>query len=193
MGRWTQGLGALALALGLTVAPPVQAASLVARDVAYMTLHADAVVRGAVVDQRVELDADDMPWTVTTLSVEQAYKGKVGATVEVWQRGGEAPDGTILKIDGDLELAVGERAVVFLARDPDLGGRFVSFLLGWSAFEIDGDGAMATLRRSAHDLHGWVLGSDGVLARPGKALHTKPPIVLSDLETRIASALEGDR
>lgn len=193
MNRWTQGLGALALVAGLALGPNAQAASIVARDVAHMTVHADVVLRGEVIDQRVELDQDGLPWTRSTLQVERSYKGAVGATVEVWQRGGVMPDGTVVRIDGDLDLAVGERAVVFLSEDPDHGGRLVSFLLGWSAFELTGDGPLATLSRSASDLQAFVIGSDGVLAKPGKSLAAKPPVVLSDLEDRIAKALEGAR
>jgi len=193
MRHWKLGLGALALVAGLTVGPSAQAASIVARDVAHMTQHADVVVRGEVVAQSVERDAEGVVWTRTTVSVEHAYKGPVGTRVQVWQRGGALEDGTVVRIDGDLALAVGERAVLFLAKDPEHGDRLVSFLLGWSAFEISGTGPLASLRRSAADLQAIPVDGQGVLAPSDTSLVVKPPVVLTALEARIAKALEGDR
>ncbi len=184
-------LAGFGLAVAFAGGSLAHAASLVGRSVEYMTVHADAVVQGVVVAQSVALDAAGQPWTRTELAVDVAWKGASDEVLSVWQQGGALADGSIVRIDGDLDLAVGERAVLFLARDPEHGGRFVSFLLGWSAFEITGEGPLASLERSDPTLRPWALSPEGALLPPGtKGTGPKPPILLTQLVARIERTLE---
>lgn len=186
MARTWRSLTMVVVAWATLVLPGgAQAATIVARSVPYMTQHADAVVHGRVVAQAVEIGPDGDPYTRSTLSLHHVWKGELGATVDVWQKGGALPDGSILTIPGDVTLAQGDDVVLFLHHD---GTRHWSFLLGWSAFDVLGFGPEAPIARDATQVHALGLDPDGVL-RPATKDDLAAPPTLGDLEALVTSAL----
>ena len=161
-----------------------QAASIVGRSVEDMAQHADLVVRATVLARHHEVDAAGTPWTRAELAVTTVLKGPAGDTVEVWQQGGPLPDGSVVVIPGDLVLDVGGDHVLFLSYGD--GDRLYSHLLGWSVFDVRGDGPLARVVRNAG-------GADLFVAGPkiaGDAPTTpKPPVTLGQLTARVAAAL----
>jgi hypothetical protein len=158
------------------------AATIVARDVAWLTTASDLIVHADVLTARQELDAAGQVWTHTTLKVRSWWKGTGPDTIEVSQLGGQFPDGRVLKIEGDLHLRPGDELVIFLDRD---GDRLFSTLLAWSAFEV-GQGLQIT--RHGADLGLLAAGPDGVL-KPVSPETIDTPSDLIDLRTRVRKAL----
>lgn len=78
-----------------------------------------AIVEGTVTQVRSEYAADTGPWTNVTLSDLVVHRGEVrsGAqpsTLVLTQRGGERPDGRVLKVSHVPQFVAGARYVVFL-------------------------------------------------------------------------------
>lgn len=164
-----------------------QASSIVGRDVPYLARHAEHVVVGTVVAERVAYAADGTPFTGTVIAVDEAWKGRATGEVVLWRQGGPLADGSVLTIPGDVALAVGETAVVFASTAPD--GRWFSLLLGWSVIEVADDGRLA---RSGAHLGVHLPDADGVL-RPAPADAVALPASLSALEARVRETLGGAR
>lgn len=81
-----------------------------------MTVEASAVVRGKVVEQHVEVDAETgRTRTVSSVEVLESLKGNdaPGATIHVRQPGGHANGVTVL-VSGTAPLQVGHEVLLFL-------------------------------------------------------------------------------
>lgn len=175
-----------ALLLGLALAPPASAATIVARDIPYLTQVSDAVVHGTVTGVRYSLDEQGRPWTHTQITVEAWWKGEGTSVVEVSQLGGPFGDGRELKIEGDLALTKGTEVVLFLTED---GDQLLSTLLSWSAFEIVRPRGLPEVRRHGADLGltRWNERGELVMAKP----HEIPvPRTLTELRKHVRYAME---
>lgn len=100
---------------------PVSATVMVEVPLEDMAVDADAIAIGTVTRSGVQMVFERgrmLPWTATTLNVEEWIKGGDGApTLVIHERGGEWQGGG-MRIDGTPEYQVGEHVVVFLFRDP---------------------------------------------------------------------------
>lgn len=157
------------LLLALSLGSPAPAATLVARDVAYLTSASDAVVHGTVVSVSYTTDASGQRWTETTLLTEAWWKGPGGAAVVLTQLGGVFEDGRVQRLMGDPRLSVGDEVVLFLRRD---GERWFSTLLSWSVFEVD---AADRIRRHGTDLAVVQRDAKGAWTPTSAAAHPPPP------------------
>ena len=113
----------LLLSLAFSLAGPGIARATVLAEVPLddMIFDSDGIVIGDVVHVGVQMavreDGRLEPWTVTTLRVDRWLKNGSGDRVAIWERGGVWQGGG-MRIDGTPEYRVGERALVFLWRDP---------------------------------------------------------------------------
>lgn len=177
-------LGPAAVVLALLSASVASATTLVARSVEELARLSAVVVRGVVLDSSTVVDAEGTPWTHHTLAVSRSWREPLVGTVDLWQRGGVLPDGSVLLAPGDLSVQPGDEVVAFLRRQDD--GRLVSTALGWSVFDVGVGGAIA---RNSEDF-GLFVEEGGVLrpARPGEG---RPPQTVAELEQRLADAVGG--
>jgi hypothetical protein len=158
------------------------AATIVARDVAYLTQASDLVLYGTVQQVRNVVDSEGRAWTHNGLQVHEAWKGEATGTVEVVQLGGTLPDGRVHRIEGDLTLEPGDRVVIFLQRD---GDRLFSTLLAWSVFEV---GPQLRLSRHHSDFGLLTFDAAGRLTPSNQGDHDAPTDLI-DLRTRVRKAL----
>ncbi|MCB9665420.1 MAG: hypothetical protein H6732_15010 [Alphaproteobacteria bacterium] len=186
MPRTSVLAGLVVLALALGAAPTARATSILATSVEELAKLSDVVVQGVVVDSAHVLDAQGDPWTRHTLAVSASWREAVQPTVELWQRGGPLPDGSVIVIPGDLRLRVGDEIVAFVDRLPD--GRLVSTSFGWSVFEVGADGR---LTRHQDDLGLFVRGERGL--RPARPDEITPPASLTELAARLHDVVGGAR
>jgi hypothetical protein len=170
--------------LSVFLLPSAQAATIVPRDVSYLTANSDIIVRGEVTQIATRVDAEGRAWTHTTIRVREHWKGTSNGHVEVVQLGGALPDGRVMHIDGDLALNKDMDIVIFLSLRE---GKLFSTLLGWSAFEV---GQELSVRR--HQAHFGFVAPD----KEGRMNAASPPrsitpVNLIDLKTRVRRALGG--
>lgn len=124
-------------ALVIAWARPAPATTVLPLDLDQMTAAADRVFLGRVVAVRTGRDAQGLPSTWTTFTVEEAIKGATSATVEIKQLGVDAPlaDGTVFRIPSLPSYRVGEELILFL--HPDSGAGFTSPVgLGQGRFRV---------------------------------------------------------
>ena len=178
-------IGALAaLAFTVVAGAPAQAASIVARDVGYLSSYADLIVEARVERVQSAIGPDGRPWTHNQLRVVSYWKGSGPEVIDVEQLGGAYSDGRVLHIDGDLLLKPGMNVVAFLDQD---GGHLHSMLLGWSVFEIT-EGLR--VRRHQEDFGLLAPGPDGGLRPVGAGTVSTPSNVLG-LRAAVRLALGG--
>ncbi len=136
MGRWRRSSGRIPLliavvALLATIAGPAVQAAVVPWDLTTLTLRADLIVRGRIVEQFSRWDeAKTAIYTVNTLAVMEWIKGDAGAKFLAI----ETPGGVV----GDIGLMVwpaarfarGEEVLVFLTALPGGGYRVVGSVQG---------------------------------------------------------------
>lgn len=171
-------LGRALVLLSLFLGSPAHAATIVARDVDYLTTASDAVVHGTVTGVRYETDPQGQRWTHTELTVDAWWKGPGGDTVVLTQLGGAYPDGRVMKVMGDPSLDKGDEVVLFLRKD---GERWFSTLLSWSVFDVAEDDR---IRRHAADLAVMERDRQGRLTATTPAAHLPPP-TLAALEAEV--------
>jgi hypothetical protein len=106
-----------------------------------------AVVRGTVADVRSFWNEDHTKiFTATVITVEESYKGRPGATVEVLQLGGTV-DNVQVTAHGALKWAPGEEVLLFL--EPFSAGRFQISGFSQGKFQVERDpetGAVYVMR-----------------------------------------------
>lgn len=176
------------LVLACLLAGPAHATSIVARDVDYLATTATEVVRGVVVEVDTTHAPDGTPWTRSTVAVAEVWKGRLDATVDLWQQGGTLPDGTRMHIPGDLTLRPGDEIVAFLHTAPD--GRRASLLFGWSVFEVTGLGDDAPVQRHSVDFGLFAPDDKGALA-PTTSQAFAPPATVGALRRAVGRTLEA--
>lgn len=103
-----------ALALGLLVAAPAGATSMVPLSHAQLVDASDAIVRGQVVEVWVEQDSDGAVWTRAQIAVEEVLKGSPDLRVVVVDQQGGTYGAATTRVDGVARFSVGEDALVFL-------------------------------------------------------------------------------
>jgi hypothetical protein len=162
------------------------AATIVPRDVSYLTAHSDLIVRGHVTAQTVKVDDQGRAWTHNTIKVAERWKGAPEATIDIVQLGGPLPDGRVMYIDGDLALSVGMDIVIFAS---ERDGQLFSTLLGWSAFEVE-----PGLTITRHQQHFGFFSPD----KTGRMNDASPPTTIApttliDLKSRVRRALGGGK
>lgn len=149
----------------------------------------DVIVTGRVRGAQTFWDAGERQiMTATTLEVERGWLGTPGKQVVVQQIGGTL-DGRTTRIPGDVELAAGERAVVFL-KGPFKGerGEFYTFVaLAQSRYTITGQGADAVVKRE--------LGGLAFMAADGKTVRAieEPPRALDAFGAELEALIAGLR
>lgn len=175
-------LRAFALALALMVAGPASAATIVARDVPYLTEASDLIAHGTVSAITHHMGDDGRPYTVSTLEVRACWKGACGDALDITQLGGPFQDGRVMHIDGDLDLAKGMELVIFLRKGDD--GNLYSTLLGWSAFEVRHS---TFLRRHQSEFGLMMWDSEGRMSTAEPSQVPRPPKTLDQLRAAVRS------
>jgi len=87
-----------------------------------MSAEADLVLRGTVTGQEVVYDANDVPFTHTTLSVNEVLEGSYSdALITVVQQGGPLKDepGNVLILSHTHYFTPGQEELLFLELNPD--------------------------------------------------------------------------
>lgn len=131
----TRAAIALALVCPFVTTAIAGATTVVADDAETLARDADVVVRGLVVDQRVERDPAGRIITWTALEVLEAFKGAaLGETLTIYQVGGHL-EGETLQIDGDHRWRFGDEVVFFASRGP-WPGTVVSVGIGVGRFVV---------------------------------------------------------
>src|SRR5690349_4249722 len=121
----------LALLLVVLAAAPALATTMVLATDEELFDQAALVLEGTVVSQAAE--ASGSPATEYRVRVDRTIKGRAPRSeVVVRVPGGTTADGMTLEIHGAPELAVGERALLFLAARPD--GTYGALHLAMGAF-----------------------------------------------------------
>jgi len=183
-----------AFSLGLAMASPVllsssaHAASIVARTVPELTELSDLVVEAEVVERESFVEQSGRIMTRTTLQVARYLKGEGPERLEVMQVGGEA-GGRVMTLHGDFAFAVGQHLVLFTQRNE---GALWPTLLGWSAFEVQGEGPGAPVLRPHSDLALHRHDPTGRLERVD-ASSVPAPSTLGDLAAEILAAAGRQR
>jgi hypothetical protein len=177
-------LRTLFVLVALLFAVPASAASILAWDVGTLTERSTLVVEARVDAVRSEVRNGDIR-TVNTLTVLDTLKGSAASTLQVVQGSGRVGD-LVKTIHGDMELAVGERYVLFLSRrDVELH----STLLGWSVFHIDGTGDDAPLQRNLAGLALFSRADDGSLSEATELdLAAATPRTLGELRREVRAS-----
>jgi hypothetical protein len=132
----------IACLLGLAIAAPAGATSVLPLYLDEIVDQSATVFQGTCLENRSARDpATGMIVTYTTFQVQEALKGKPGATHTIKQVGGELPgEGVGFRVHSVPTFVVGESYVVFLAGVSDLG--FSSPIgLGQGRFSIVAHGA----------------------------------------------------
>lgn len=174
------------LLLGLFFATAAPAATIVARDVPYLTDVSDAVVHGRVRSVRYTPDDQGRMWTHTKVEIAQWWKGSGESSIEVSQLGGQYADGRVLKIEGDLQLRPGMEVVLFLTEED---GIYHSTLLSWSAFEVHRKRASVQLKRNGGQMHAMARDANGALGEADPSILAPPPS-LEALRAEVLAAKE---
>jgi hypothetical protein len=159
----------------LCVSGVATATSIVARTVPELSALSSLVVEATVGEQRSWIETDGPIYTETSLTVHRYLKGQGPVQLSVTQRGGVVGD-VRDAIPGDMTLQPGARVVIFLQ---EKDGRRWSTLLGWSVFEVLGDGPAAAVRRNADHLGLYRPSADGY--RPVSSEQLSGPQTMADL------------
>ena len=136
--------------LCLLLAHPAVASTVIYRTDAQLIALSERVVHARVVSQRTTWGGPQQRviYTVTTLTVLEDFTGQPGATVEVWELGGQVGN-DIMFVGGAVKYAVGDEVIVCLERGPQ-GLRSVAMNL--SKFEVVvGAQGQAQLQRDVND------------------------------------------
>lgn len=135
--RWGGCLAALLL-VALHGQPPSAQASVVPIDLKSLARAAQLIVIGTIVSTRGELDATrQRVFTVIEVRPDEVLKGTApGPTVCFRQLGGEA-NGVTSVVSDSARFAVGERVLLFLARDQEQHFRLVGAFQGKYTLELD--------------------------------------------------------
>ena len=151
-----------------------------------MAQRSDVILHAHVVDQRVEWNsARSRILTLTTLRVEEAIKGKVGNTIEVYQVGGTL-DGVTYNIPGALKFAKGEEIIFFGVRFRE---RVASYGMGLGKYEVTRTEKEASVAPSYGDVE---FVSHDSIGRLGPAPEQpEPSVPLKAFTARIRAALQG--
>ena len=134
MTRISQTL--LTLMLGLLLSTPTLATTVLPISLERMSKKAELIFYGTVISNEVKVDeVSGHVATFTTFDVIDVIKGNVGDIHTIKQIGGQLPGSKIMyKIHGVPQFTVGEKAVVFMPQESQLGfasplglsqGRFV--------------------------------------------------------------------
>lgn len=107
-----------ALALGLLVAAPAGATTMVPLTHAQLVDASDAIVRGHVVEVWVEQDRAGAVWTRAQIAVDEVLKGSDGLSVIVVDQQGGTYGAASTRVDGVARFSVGEDALLFLETLP---------------------------------------------------------------------------
>lgn len=176
-------LVSLALLAALLLPLRVDAASIVAWDVAEMTSHSDYVVEATVFERINEPLLDGSVQTRNVLVVDRYLKGQGPERLEVVQAGGELGDGRVLVLFGDIRLKPGMKVVLFArGAAPEVHAT----LLGWSAFEVTGSGDDAKVARNVEGLSLFTQDVDGKLEQAAPD-ELPAPRTLGELRSQVAA------
>lgn len=123
-----------------------------------MVQRADAIVRATVLGSYTQLDSAGAIETVTTVSVQEVIKGRLGSsTIDIHEPGGIL-NGQARLIAGAPRFRDGDETVLFLNRTPRNTWAVWNLALGKFTFETDNAG-QKLLVRAEQDIVGW--DSDG--------------------------------
>ena len=101
----------------LVVAAPASASTILPLQEGDLIGLSERVVRGVVEGVRVDAwGPAQVPVTVVTVRVEDVWKGERSERVEVYQAGGESPDGRVFELAGAPRWTEGQDVVVFAER-----------------------------------------------------------------------------
>jgi len=144
----------LALCAGLLLAAPVGGGTAVRMELPALVEGADLILEGRVLRRRGVLDpARERIETEYVLAVGRTFQGEPLATRTVRLPGGVLPDGRGMVLPGLPELAVGEEAILFLARADAAGMRMpVGLAQGRFRVVTSATGVRSLVREQA-DLH----------------------------------------
>ncbi len=187
MYRHLVSRAALTAVVLLASAAPVRATIVRALDEAEMTAAAALIVRGAVRAVATRRSADGLPLTEITLEAERYLKADARpAELVVTQLGGTL-DGRTLHVAGQSRYQVGERVLLFLARQRD---GWVELGVGAGKYRVVGPPGQETIARE--------LGGAVFLRQPGAGgAQVVPPAVVGEplplFEQRIAARVEARR
>jgi len=174
--RWFSQMACVTIAFAaLCVSGVATATSIVARTVPELTALSSLVVEASIGEQRSWIESDGPIYTETALTVHRYLKGQGPVQLSVTQRGGVVGDVRDV-IPGDMTLQPGTRVVIFLQ---EKDGRRWSTLLGWSVFEVLGEGPASAVRRNADHLGLYRPSADGY--RPVNPEQLSGPQTMADL------------
>lgn len=150
MGKWAIMIGVCVnLAAGLTCLDRASATTVKPYTMRAMTVNADDIVRGTVVDQEGVYDADrGYVYTHTVIRVTETLSGraKLGDLVVIRQLGGQA-EGRFMPLVGTATYWLGDDVVVFCRTD----GAF-HYLIGMAqgsyAVTVGADGVERLIRET---------------------------------------------
>lgn len=167
----------------LTLLPSkAEASTIVQRSIEEMSVLADAVARGEVMDtQSVWRDGSIV--TRVSVRVEERWFGDLPDVVELWVPGGEI-DGLRAHVAGMTEYNVGDDVIVFLQRGE--GDTWRTLALSWSIYLCEGDLAY----RSSQDMHGISPSSHPVVqAARAKVIAGDHRLPITQFRGRVKSAV----
>lgn len=160
----------LTLMAGLLLSSSVLATTVLPISLERMSKKAELIFYGTVVSNEVKVDeASGHIATFTTFDVIDVIKGDVGDTHTIKQIGGQLPGSkTMFKIHGVPRFTIGEKTVVFMPQESQLG--FASPLgLGQGRFTVrDNNGANTINDKRA------VQATQTQAARVERAIESKP-------------------
>lgn len=116
MGSFSRltGLRAAGVVLGITLAAPAGATSMVALTTAQLVDASDAVIRGTVTEVWTERDSGGTVWTHAQVEVHEVLKGDADLAAVIVDQPGGVWGGSATIVDGVARFSVGEDAVFFL-------------------------------------------------------------------------------
>lgn len=183
----------LALTAPLLLASPAGATTVLRLDDADQAVESDLVILGTVVEQRTRVADDGLPYTDSTVRIEQvlrnpsAAKPSAGDLVVVRQLGGPVgEDGAQLVVPGDAQLVPGELAVYFLSERTADDGVVYLTALGQSKLAVVAVNANGELVL-ARDLAGLTF-YDPSAADPLYIQHEVELLTLNELARRFEEA-----
>jgi len=177
---------ALTVAVGVVVAGPVHATSVVLLDLETHLADATVVVEGVVRHQEMTLDArTGLPVTDTSIRVDEVVHGTAPDTVVVRQLKGTVGD-TTTHFAGAGDFVPGSRVLLFLTYGE---GRWWLTALAQSLYEVSGAGADALAVRQLDQLHLFV--RDPVLGVVPLEGHEEKATRLSALKARVRATAKG--
>ncbi len=181
----------LALAIASS---PARATVVLDRTVPQLAQRADLVVRGTVLETRVQWnERHDLILTKTTLRPTEVLKGEAGRTVVIVQVGGSL-DGVHMSVSGTAAFADGEDVVVFLERVTDTAsGEMVLETMAASKFTVVKTAAGLGVTRSAEGLALARPDTDGVIRILGEVFGSAASLRYDELVRQVRQGAQVKR